>query len=219
MLVTLLTVAALLTACGSATGSRTSLVITPETKLALGTLKLEGTPQAVDKATAAKLLPLWQLLQQLSSGTSTAPQEVTAVLDQIQATMTPEQSQAIDSMQITQADFAAAFQQARGATSAGSAGGTRPSGAGGGNRGGGGGGQAFFFGGGGAPGAPPPGGGFAGGGFAGGGFAGGGAGTGGTGTPSATQGSSSSNSQGAANRSATFVVGVVVRLLESKIGT
>lgn len=213
LLVTFLSAAALVTACGSGTGSRTGFVITPETKLAIGTLKLEGTPQAVDKATAAKLLPLWQLLQQLSSGTSTAPQEVTAVLDQIQATMTPEQSQAIDSMQISQADFAAAFQQARSATSAGSTGGTRPSGTGGSNRGGGGGGQAFFFGGGGGPGGGAPGGGAPGGGFPGGGFAGG------TGTPSATQGSSSSSAQGATNRSATFVVGVVVRLLESKIGT
>src|SRR5512135_1411074 len=94
-----------LTACGSGTSSRNSFVLTPETKLALGTIKLEGTPEAVDAATAAKLLPLWQLLLQLSSSTSAAPQEVTAVLDQIRATMTPSQISSINSMQFTPADF------------------------------------------------------------------------------------------------------------------
>ena len=79
-----------------AASSSASFAITPETKLALGTLKLEGTPLAVDKATAAKLLPLWQLLLQLNTSSAAAPQEVTAVIDEIQATMTPAQSQAID---------------------------------------------------------------------------------------------------------------------------
>ena len=204
--VTLLVAGAMLAACASGSNSGAALTITPETKLALGTLKLEGTPQAVDKDTAAKLLPLWQLLQQLSTGTSTAPQETTAVLDQIEATMTSEQRQAIESMQITQADFLTAFQQARSSASTGGTGGTRPSGSGGTNSGGGG--QAFFFGGG-----PPAGG------FPGGGFSAGAAGNGGTGTPSASQDSTSSGTQGAANRGATFVVAEVVRLLESKIGT
>ena len=206
LLVTLLGAGALLAACASGSSSSAGLTITPETKLALGTLKLEGTPQAVDKATAARLLPLWQLLQQLNTGTSTAPQEVTAVLDEIQATMTPDQRQAIDSMQITQADFFAAFQQARSAAGTGSSGGTRTSGSGGGNTGGGG--QAFFLGGG------PPGGG-----FPGGSFSGGASRNGGTGTPSAPEGSTSSTTQGAANRGATLVVAEVVRLLESKLGT
>jgi hypothetical protein len=213
LLVTFLAAALLLTACGSQASARPGFVITPETKLALGTMKLEGTPQAVDKATATKLLPLWQLLQQLSTGTSTAPQEITAVLDQIQATMTPAQSQAIDSMQFTQADFQAAFQQARASGSGGAAGaaGGAGSGAAGSNRGGGGGG--------GFPGGGFPGGGFPGGGFPGGGFAGGGTRTA-TGTPSASTGGTSTGSgQSSTNRGATFVVGVVVRLLESKIGT
>src|SRR5574341_1159313 len=105
--------ALLLTACGSApatansfrsgTGSARSL--TPEARLALGTLKLEGTPQAVDSALAAKLLPLWQLLAQLNGSSSTAPQEVTAVLDQIRATMTAEQVKTINNMQLTSADI------------------------------------------------------------------------------------------------------------------
>jgi len=202
---TLLVAGAMLAACAGGSSARTGLTITPETKLALGTLKLEGTPQAVDKVTAAKLLPLWQLLQQLNTGTSTAPQEVAAVLAEIQATMTPEQRQAIESMQITEADFLTAFQQARSAASAGSTGGTRTSGSGNSSRSGG---QAFFFGGG------PPGGG-----FPGGGFSDGAARNSGTGTPSASQGSTSLGTQGTANRGATFVVAEVVRLLESKIGT
>ena len=206
--VTLLMTGAMLAACASGASARAGQTITPETKLALGTLKLEGTPQAVDKDTAAKLLPLWQLLQQLNTGTSTAPQETTAVLDQIQATMTSEQRQAIESMQITQADIFAAFQQARSSASTGSTGGTRTSGSGSSNRGGG---QGFFFGG-------APGGGFPGGGFPGGGFSGGTTRNSGTGTASAAQGSSSTGAQGTANRGATFLVGEVVRLLESKIG-
>ena len=98
--------------------------LTPEAKLALGTIKLEGTPQAVDASLAAKLLPLWQLLAQLNSSSSTAPQEVTAVVDEIRATMNPDQVKSISSMQLTSSDIFAAFQ----ATGAGSGSTTDPGG-------------------------------------------------------------------------------------------
>jgi hypothetical protein len=67
-------------------------------KLPAGTLMLEGTPNAVTAAQAQELLPLWQMLRSLQ-GSSTASQvEVEAVLEQIQAAMTPEQLAAIEEM-------------------------------------------------------------------------------------------------------------------------
>jgi hypothetical protein len=211
LLMTFLIAIFLITACAGRSSARANFALTPEAKLALGTIKLEGTPQAVDSATAAKLLPLWQLLQQLSTSSTAAPQETQAVLDQIRATMAPSQVSAMDSMQFSQTDILAAFQQGRTAQ-AGTpgAGGTGTSRSNGTNRGNGGG-QTFSFGGG------APGGGIPGGGFGGGGFGGGG---GGTGTATASQGGSASRtSQTSANRSSTFLVGEVIRLLQSKIAT
>jgi hypothetical protein len=218
----LVILAILLSACGAAGGSTNSFrtsggsprVLTPEAKLAIGTIKLDTTKLAVDSAEAGKLLPLWQLLNQLNASASAAPQEVTAVVNQIQSTMTPEQTSAISSMQITSADMFALFQQQGQANGSGGTrtGGTGSSNGTGRNRtGNGGGGQNFVFtGGGGAPG---------GGGFPGGSFGGGASRTNtGTGTPTASQGSSSAQaSQTAANRSSIFLVSEVIRLLQGKI--
>ena len=128
LLTTLVTALFVLTACGSGgapassdasgsnspSGFRSSFgnsPLNPESKLALGTIKLEGTKLAVDPKMAANLIPLWQLLFQLNSSSSTAPQEVTAVVDQIQSTMNPDKIKTIKSMQITQADIFTVFQQ------------------------------------------------------------------------------------------------------------
>ena len=102
-----LALALALTACGSAQRSNnfTNAPLTPEDKLALGLLKLEGTPQAVDAKQAAQLLPLWQLLRQLNSSSSAAPEEVSAVVDAIQAAMTPVQVSAIEGFQLSQRDI------------------------------------------------------------------------------------------------------------------
>lgn len=72
-------------------------------QLALGTMKLEGTANAVTPDQAAALLPLWQALQ----GGVTAQMEVNAVLAQIERTMTQEQLEAIAAMQLTTDDLAA----------------------------------------------------------------------------------------------------------------
>jgi hypothetical protein len=76
-----------------------------ETQLVLGTLKLEGTPQAVDSAAAPKLVPLYSLLEQMTAGGTSAQAEIDAVLDQIQANMTPDQIRAIAAMKLTSADL------------------------------------------------------------------------------------------------------------------
>ncbi len=159
--------AMILTACGATTsgsgpaasnrsgGSFRTAALTPTTRLAIGTFKLEGTPQAVNTTQAAKLIPLWQLMNQLETGSSTAPQEVTATENAIQAAMTPAQVQAIDGMQISQRDIFTVLQQSgalpSGGAGTGQNGGFTRSGNGGNFRGGGGGGLGFLFGGGNRP--------------------------------------------------------------------
>lgn len=70
-------------------------------QLAYGTVQLEGTALAVTPDQAQALLPLWQGLAALSGSTRTAPEELTAVQDQIVAAMSPEQLQSIAQQQIT----------------------------------------------------------------------------------------------------------------------
>lgn len=192
-------------ASGTGGGFRTSSAfanrpLTPESRLALGTIKLEGTPQAVDPVEAAKLLPLWQLLAQLLGSSSSAPQEVTAVLDQIRSTMDQAQVQDIARMQLTSADMVSVFQQARQSASSGST--TNPGGAAAGtaSRGNGGRGGAVFFGGG----------------FPGGGFAGANrTGAGANGSSSTT--STAEAAQQASNQISLILVNQVVQMLETRI--
>jgi hypothetical protein len=210
----------LLTACGSGSGATNSTSqngtstnsfrsgatgpLNPESKLALGTIKLEGTKLAVDPKMAANLVPLWQLLFQLNSSSSSAPQEVTAVVDQIKTTMAPDQINSINSMSLTQADIFTAFQQQ--AQASGSGGTTGSGGSSGGNRGGG-----FAFGGGG-----PGGGGPGGGGFPGGGLRAGGTGSSTSSTTSSAQ-SIAQAAQARQNAITNLVINQVIRLLETKL--
>lgn len=73
-------------------------------QLALGTLRLDESEQAVDETQAAELLPLWQAYQALSTSDSAAEVEVTALLGQIQGAMTNDQIEAIVAMQLTEDD-------------------------------------------------------------------------------------------------------------------
>ena len=70
-------------------------------QLALGTLKLEGTANAVTTEQAKMLLPLWQAIVALSGTTTTAEEELTAVQNQIVEALQPAQLQAIGAMQLT----------------------------------------------------------------------------------------------------------------------
>jgi hypothetical protein len=74
-------------------------------KLVVGTFKLEGTANAVTADQAAQLLPLWQVYKDLSVSTSAAQEEIDALADQIQGTMTPEQVQAITDMNLTRREI------------------------------------------------------------------------------------------------------------------
>jgi hypothetical protein len=73
-------------------------------QLALGTIELEGTGNAVTPEQAAVLLPLWQALQ---SGELQGSAETNAVLAQIERAMTPGQLQAIAAMKLTWEDMQA----------------------------------------------------------------------------------------------------------------
>ncbi len=88
------------------TTSAAGSAITPALRLAVGTINLEGTQNAVDAASAANLLPLWQLLEELDTNASSAPQEVTAVVEEIRSNMTATQIQAIDAMSIETSQLA-----------------------------------------------------------------------------------------------------------------
>lgn len=109
------------TACGSNSSKSSSsttastnkmATMTQVVELAVGTLRLEGTGQAVDKKLASQLLPYWQLIDELVASESTAPQEITAVVENIHAIMATEQVKAIQNMKLTQNDLDSAVQNA-----------------------------------------------------------------------------------------------------------
>jgi len=60
---------------------------------------------------ANDLLPLWKAVRSLSSNSTAAPQEMSALFTQIQETMTPEQIAAISAMHLTRADTAQIAQE------------------------------------------------------------------------------------------------------------
>ncbi|MBN1640776.1 MAG: hypothetical protein JXA09_06050 [Anaerolineae bacterium] len=76
-------------------------------QLALGTLRLEDTPDAVGETQAAQLLPLWQAL---TSGAAQGDAEQRAVTRQIEAAMSEAQLAAIAGMRLADADVQAWLQ-------------------------------------------------------------------------------------------------------------
>ena len=144
-----------------------------QAQLAVGTIQLEDTELAVDEATAAQILPLWQAVQALGQSETTAEAEVNAVLKQIQNTMTAEQIAEIAGMQLTTTRFQEMLEA--GEITFGR---NRPGGAGG------------------EGGAGPPQGGRAGGGFGGGAFGGGGGQGGGIPGQGRPQGGAQGGAQG-----------------------
>lgn len=74
-------------------------------QLAAGTLSLEGGELAVSAEQAAALVPLWQAYRALSQSDTTASAELEALTNQIIETMTSAQIDAINAMQLKQADL------------------------------------------------------------------------------------------------------------------
>lgn len=113
-----------LAACGSTgteTNSNSNPAVQPQngtpfemplsTILAIGTLKLEDTEFAIASDQASDLIPLWQVLHTLTTSDAAARQEIDAVVEQIQETMTPEQLQAIDTMGLTNESIFSTIQE------------------------------------------------------------------------------------------------------------
>jgi len=212
----------LLTACGGntepTTGTDNGTQSDPNsqdlplaTKLAVGTLKLEGTELAVAPDQAANLLPLWQVFNNLSSSDTAAPEEITAITAQIQETMTPEQMQAIEGMGLTNQDIFASMQEL-GISNAPQASADGTPQAGNGFRGGQGPGGDFA-------GGAPPGGANGGGGPGGGGFSGGGQGLSQDQIATAQARRTENGGAGFGNRTMTPLVEAVITLLEAKTGS
>jgi hypothetical protein len=120
----LLVVIFALTACNNST-SETSLENTTgdgtpnserqftmptEMKLILGTVKLDETEYAVDAEQASELLPLWKALRSLSESDTVAQAEIDALITQLEKTMSPEQTGAIESMDLTMQDMASVME-------------------------------------------------------------------------------------------------------------
>ncbi len=122
-----------------------------QSQLALGSMKLAGSDQAIDATLASEILPLWQAYQSLGNSDTAAEAELNALLNQIQDAMQPAQVQAIAAMKLTTEDVTS-FMEERGTAGTGFRGlgansGEAPAGGFGGGRGGG------------IPGQRPPGGG------------------------------------------------------------
>jgi hypothetical protein len=104
ILFSLITLAAiLLTGCNSAAAATVtaSSGLSTATRLAMGTLKLECTSQAVTANQAAQLLTLWEGYQSLSKSDTSSQVELDALVEQIQGIMTADQLQAIEAMNLT----------------------------------------------------------------------------------------------------------------------
>jgi len=111
-----------LTACGSASRSNSSNfgsatqngsaagALPATTQIALGTLKLDNTDNAITADQATKLLPLWETMKVLETSDTAAKQEIDALDTQIQETMTDQQMQAITSMNLTRQDMVSVMQ-------------------------------------------------------------------------------------------------------------
>lgn len=82
-----------------------------ETKLIIGIFKLEGNNNAVTADEAKALLPLWQSVKTMSANPSTAPADIQTVYTQIQNTLTTDQLNDIDQMNLAQTDVQALMQQ------------------------------------------------------------------------------------------------------------
>jgi len=116
----IITLAALiLTACGSAAEPNSAAAVdvdypdalSARSQLMIGTLKLEETEQSVTAEQATRLLPLWQASRSLARSGTGATEEIDAVLEQINETMTREQIQVIADMHLTRADNQAFTQE------------------------------------------------------------------------------------------------------------
>lgn len=82
-----------------------------EDKLAFGTLKLEGSPQAVTAEQAKTLLPLWKAVKSLSASDTASREEINALYQQIEESMTSEQVLTLTELSLSPEDLQALMTQ------------------------------------------------------------------------------------------------------------
>jgi hypothetical protein len=122
---TLLLISLTLTACASIAGTTgtapsggpSAVELPTQTKLILGTIKLEATENAVGAEQAAELLPMFYVLQDLNESDTAAQEEIIGLVNQIQETLTVDQIQAIDDMSLSMQDMFAITQGGSGRSS------------------------------------------------------------------------------------------------------
>jgi TolA-binding protein len=135
---TLLLFTLILTACTSSKSSTPTVgaagKLPTQTKLILGTIKLEETNNVVTAEQAKNLLPMFYVLQELNDSGSAAQEEIDGLVNQIQQTLTEAQLQTIDDMSLSMQDVGTLTQGRSRGTSSSDASST--TGAGGGGMGG-----------------------------------------------------------------------------------
>lgn len=216
LITTLILLMLTLTACGASSAAQTEAnsntdpntgILPAQMQILIGTFKLEGTDNAVTAKQAAELLPMWQVYKDLSASDNAAPQEVDAIIAQLQETMTPAQMQAITELKLTRQDMFTVMQDLGLASARPNASGTPQA-----NR------QGNNFPGGGFPGGGP--GGDQGGGQPGGGFPGGGNGQNLDPQQIATlQARRTQGGGGFANQIPSALMDALIKLLQGKIGS
>lgn len=77
----------------------------PVTQLVVGTLLLEETELAMDTELAVTLIPYWKLYINLTESDTTAPEELDALVTEIEGLMTTDQINYIAELQLTQEDM------------------------------------------------------------------------------------------------------------------
>lgn len=102
-------------ATGDATPADTD-ALTGVVELAVGTLRLEDTDQALDATAASELLPLWKAYRALMTSDTTVTEELEGLESQIREAMPTAAVQAIDAMALTEADSVAVLQERGGFT-------------------------------------------------------------------------------------------------------
>ena len=85
--------------------------LSAQLQLSVGTFNLEDTDLAVNTEQAAELLPLWQVLNGLNESGTAAPEEIDALVVQIEETMTAEQIASIAAMQLTRESMGEIMQE------------------------------------------------------------------------------------------------------------
>ncbi len=116
--------ALVLTACGTArAGTPNNGKLNPMSELIVGTLKLDGTGQAVTKDQAKELITLWEVYKQLMTSDTAAQPEIDGLSQQIREAMTSDQLKAIQDMKLSQTDVMS-YMQPQGGSAQGSGSGT-----------------------------------------------------------------------------------------------